>query len=275
MKTLFMTILILNCFLYPLFGQQTLNVTASLSKTTYLVGEPVDLLVEYRNAGSVTIKKGNTSVAGVEIMNEKKEIIYDKGFPCNYSAEDRDYLPGESTFRFVDLCETYGKGLYYKHAPGYFDAGNYTVIIKHGLPGGKLKQTYLRFRVVNPKGDELLVFNSAKSIMSGDRADEQTEGLIKLYEKYPNSVYSPIILEMIESYYGFRINDLDKYYKYIGELIDRYPWSSHARSCIPNALKGKKSKEERVALLKKIITNSKGHSIEKMYEKQLQKALQE
>ncbi len=275
MKTLYINSLILICFLYPLYGQKTLSITASLSKTTYLVGEPVELLVEHKNESSAIIKKNYTPDVDVRITNGKIERFQPNYSSLDFSAAHRDYLPGENTFYYIDLCQDFGKRLFKGGVAGYFEPGKYTIVVKYGIRGRKLNKKDIHFTVVGPTGAELTFFNSAREIVSDKMNKATVEELVNLHGKYPNSVYSPIILDIIVSCYLFTCPDKYKANKYRYEIVEKYSWAAVAQGMISGVLKEKHSKEDRVALLKKITTNCKGHSIEKIYKEQLQKVLQE
>jgi hypothetical protein len=127
------------------------------------------------------------------------------------------------------------------------------------------------FQVVEPEGEEAEVYNSfMKMVTSNHTASEVVDILESLYHKFPNSVYNPILLMVLESQYNIILNNQSKALEVCKGLIENYPSSSIAAEMLPNVLKTMASDPERIEFLKKIQTKSKGTLMEKRYGVQIQ-----
>ena len=265
--------LLVICFCAAMFAQQTLRVTASLPKKVYLLGEQVDLFIEHTNVSSAIIRAEDAGMVSVSVVDENgKKINYRDNF-CYFSPDNRDYLPNESTYRNTCISDGFGKVLYSGYGAGYFETGEYTVIISSGLRGGHTTRSKIKFKVRKPTGDELFVFNSAKTILSEEMSDASAEELARLHEQYPESVYSQYFLILLKNYYAYTHKNLIKADKYINELAEKYSWTSAAQSWVRYVLEQKKTKQERIEFLQRIKENSKSSKVGRMYEKQLQEEL--
>ncbi len=256
-----------------MFAQQTLRVTASLPKKVYFLGEPVDLFIEHTNVSSAIIKAKDVGTVGVSVLDEKGKELDDRFSFSTFSPDNRDYLSNESTYRNICLSERFGKLLDLGCAIGYFETGDYTVIIESGLRGGYTTRTRIKFKVRKPTGEELFVFNSAKTILSKNLVDASAEALARLHEKHPRSVYSQQFLVLLDAYYAYTHKDLAKVDKYKNEIVEKYSSTSAAQARVRYVLKQKKTKQERIEFLQKIKENCKGSKVGKMYEKNLQEEL--
>lgn len=263
-----------------MYAQQPLKVTGTLQKSTYLFGEPVELVLEYKNATSSIIGPKDIGRVRVTLVNGKGDTLREC-FSGNYnfSAHPHTYQPDESTFLAVELNFIYGHLFLPWVAANCFDNGQYTVIICSSAPDGKIERKELRFDVVNPDGNELVVLNKFTEIMStmapktGPTTQTQIDTLTRLHEKYPGSIYSPTILEIIISFYHIIRDDRIKANVFATEMVEKYPGSVRSQYQLPNLINKITTKQERVDFLRKIHTASKNTLMEKVYEKQLEEEL--
>ncbi len=264
----------------PLLAQQPLKVTGTLQKSTYLFGEPVELLLEYKNATTSVIGPKDIGRVRVTLVNEKGDTLRE----CisgnyNFSAPPHTYQPNESTYWAVELNFIYGHALFPLTAANCFDKGWYTLIIRSSASDGKFENKTIPFEVVDAEGDELAAFNRFSEIMismapkTGPQTQQQIDELTRLHEAYPGSVYSATILEIIIEYYNIICDDQIQRDLFATEMVEKYPGSVRSQYQLPHLLKRKATKQERVDFLHKIHSASKNTFMEKIYEKQLTEEL--
>ncbi len=276
MKFLLKSILAVNILVFPLIAQQSLKVTATLSKSEYLLGEPINIFFEYVNIGSATILAKNVGDVSVIVVNETGDTLKGNVTPLGFSPDDFDYLPGESRFKNMDLNEKFGISPDKYWFQWWFEPGYYYITIFVFSQNKQIEKKFLSFKVVEPTGDELLVLNKLEELLSNMHHKElpaHYDSLISIHNSFPNSVYSPLILRELSAIYRITLNDHGRGESFSTELVEKYPWSSAAQAHLGPVLHYMKTKQERIEFLRKVRENSKGSKMEKVYDKKLREEL--
>ncbi len=274
MKFLINIIFLVIIFLNPLFSQQ-LTVQASLSKPVYYLGEEVDVAIEHINNGADVVKAKDVGYTWGVIIKDNKDTLEYLSTIQKFAAPQHDYMPAESSYWVTDLTETFAKYRLFKTASMfYFQKGSYTVEIYSRLSQGGLNHIRLSFEVIEPEGDEKTVLLEAKKILSQKNSSKAAEALLRLHEKYPNSVYSPGFLNYLESYYCYFEKNKTKSSAFSIEMVEKYSWSAYAQNHLQTALRKQLTKKDQADYLITIGENCKNQAMKKRFEIERQKILQ-
>jgi hypothetical protein len=148
------------------------------------------------------------------------------------------FKPLESDYKIIVLNEVFGNQSFTRLPIKYFIPGSYNLEIISKVSSIYPTHQTFTFQVVEPTGDELIFFNKFKQIIDTLNIPISSNGIFidqlkTLHEKYPNSIYSPIIVDVLAAWllYGSQV-DTNKAILYRDEAIEKYPWSSLARDRI-------------------------------------------
>ncbi len=262
-------------------AQHSLKFDLQLEKSTYLVGEPVQVGISYVNVISGVIRGLNSSQTGLRVLDEKGREVNRAGVSGNHWSPSKNELKsGEEDYRVIELNQYFGKsyGGLLMGGVQYFDDGLYVVKAIFHPPGMSPETTEVSFKVVQPEGDEAIAYNSFLEILKRDREHGYTgiqlaEAIGSLHKAHPNSVYTPYFLAILDAVYDIRAGDHAKSLLARKELVEKYPWSVQGQGMLEGILKRMQSDGERIEYLKKLHTASKGTLMEKVFQKKLQKEL--
>jgi hypothetical protein len=256
------------------WAQQTMTFEPYLPKSTFLIGEPIDFGMTLSNNSNSIIKEQFVKIVSFRILDEKdKPLPYKGRVMYSMSGLQLTLKPGEKAYPTFDLIDLYGQE-YKLVSPLYlhFPSGKYTIEVTFTPPTMEPQIIKVSFQVVEPDGEEAEVYNSfMRMIKSKHTASEVVNIIESLYHKYPNSVYNPFFLMLLDSYYQVDLNNYSKALEVRKELIEKYSSSSIAAQMLPSVLKYMASDTERIEFLKKIQTKSTGTLMEKTYGVQIQR----
>jgi hypothetical protein len=254
------------------WAQQTMTFTPYLPKSTFLLGELIDFGMTLSNNSNSIIKEQFIKIVSFRILNDQnKPLPYLGRVMYSMSGIQLTLKPAEKVYLTFNLIDLYGQP--YKSAPLflYIPVGKYTIEITFTPPNMEPQIIKVPFEVVEPEGEESEVYNSfIKMVTSKHTASEVVNILESLYHKFPNSVYNPILLMVLDADYN-SLNNQSKVLEVGKELIENYPSSSIAIETLTSVLKCMASDSERIEFIKKIQSKSKGSPMEKEYGDKIQR----
>jgi hypothetical protein len=273
MKRIILIISIIIVLAAANWAQQTMTFEPYLPKSTFLLGEPIDFGMTLSNNSNSVIKELFVKIVSFRILNEQdKPLPYKGSIMYNMSGLQLTLKPAEKSYPTFNLIDLYGQE-YKLVSPLFLHilVGKYTIEITFTPPNMEPQIIKVPFRVVEPEGEESEVYDSfMRMLRNKPTASEAVNTLESLYHKYPNSVYMPYFLSIIETFYKITFNDIPKALKVSKELIENYPSSNTAVELLPSVLKSMASDSERIEFMKKIQTKSKGTLMEERYGAQIQ-----
>jgi hypothetical protein len=267
-------LLILIIIIYPgtyLRAQENLQIKVELPKTDYIVGERIDLLLTIKNTGKSTIKENLSNSVDIKLYdNNGKTIQYMGPIGNFFSPNKNEYKINEEWCAIIQLNDNFGKQLTGRAHSLYYDPGKYTIKIFFKPPHLKESIKSISFRVNNPTGDEAFVLKRFLQICNQkSKSFDFVNDLYSLHVSYPNSVYSPTILDIIGANYLFSLNDEEKGESIYQELLEKYPWSPLGRGALALTLRKMSSKEDKENYINKLLPGSKNYPMQKILKKQL------
>ena len=271
MKQIILTINIIAILVFPLLAQQTITLEPYMPKDSFLVGEPIDFGMTIVNASNSTIKERFTKIVSFRILKENNEDLPYKGrVMYNMSGLILELKPNEEINPIFDLIDLYGQE--YKNAALYLyiPTGKYSIEVTFSPLNMQQQKINIPFKIIEPQGDNEIVYNTfIRLVTRKHTSSEEAEILESLYHKYPNSVYMPFLLNVLEVCYGIKLNDYSKALAIKKELVETYPSSNIAHQELEAVLKSMTNDAERIKYLEKIQTKSKGTFMGKVYENKI------
>ncbi|MCL4509468.1 MAG: hypothetical protein M1470_00105 [Bacteroidetes bacterium] len=279
MKRAFETISLLLVLTSFVNAQHVFKINITIPKTTYIVGEPVQIGISVVNISGTTIHQTPLGFTGLRVIDENGKEVQRGGVAGNWWSPLKNQLePNEEDYRVIELNEYFGKPYgSLLMVEQYFDVGRYTVraIFYPRNQSFQAESTQVSFQVIKPEGDELAAYNDFLEIMKNDKEHRYTdvelaETIKSLHEAHPNSVYSPYFLENLDAIYDIPLGEHSKALEARKELVEKYPWSVHAPAMLDGILRTMKSDSDRIEYLEKLQASSKGTLMEKIYVKKIQ-----
>ena len=271
MKNIIFLILISGIFFPSLFAQPRIKIEGHLQKNTYLLGEPIDFVLSIINTSNEEI---NGKFEGLKIGLLNPSNIYinhgirSNGFPSTLSVK---LEPKDTVYWSFDLIEVFGNSYDASPLYLYLPAGNYTLEISLTSSDIQIQNEKLPFQIIKPKDSEAIVYNTFMNLVSRKHTSyEEAETLESIYNKYPNSVYAPFILMVLEANYDIKLKDHKKSLAIRKELLKNYPSTNIAKQMLDGVLKSLPNDLDRIEFLKKVQAGSKGNLMGKVYEKKLE-----
>jgi hypothetical protein len=267
-------LLILIIIIYPgtyLRAQENLQIKGELPKTDYIVGERIDLLLTIKNTGNSIIKENLSNSIDIKLYdNNGKTIQYMGPIGNFFSPNKNEYKINEEWIEIIQLNDNFGNRLTGRTRSRYYDPGKYTIKIIFKPPHLNGSTESISFRVNHPTGDEAIVLNRFLQICKRkSKSLDFVNDLYSLHVSYPNSVYSPMMLDIIGANYYFFVGDEEKGDLIYQELLEKYPWSPLGRGMLTAILGKMSSKEERGNFINKLLPESKNYPMQKILKKQL------
>lgn len=276
MKYVFRLLIFTAFFSISVTAQKQLEIDAVLQKHTFLEGEEISFGFGVKNITKHILKLNNATVdiklldaAGNKLKKTSVGILYD------FVPQKKALKNNEETYWIYDLTEMYGNIHYHGFLTTYFKTGTYKIKIKVTSPNNFIEKKTISFRVVEPKGDELFYFTSLKKYLAPLFTPDYNNELFvtqleKLRATYPNSVYSPTLLNFLMCklmWLGKRDSQKERIIRYINEYPEKYTWSRKALGPIDTkATSDKISKQEKIDYLKKLLPKSAKSPMTKMIE---------
>ncbi|PIX94898.1 MAG: hypothetical protein COZ25_03215 [Ignavibacteria bacterium CG_4_10_14_3_um_filter_37_18] len=276
MRTFMKIVILVITLVTPFMAQQPFKFEVDILKNTFLVGEPIVIGLSILNTSKlVQPKPGGISI----------KLVDDTGVPLShtgpsgdwFSPSENDIKPGQECYRIIEINKFWGIRFCRSSLSHRIDAGKYTLEVFYSQPGFPLQTINLPIQIAAPDGDEKFVWNSMLELCENEvnlGTKEFTEKLSSLHVKYPNSVYTPIMLVTLEALYGIVLKDQMKATAARKELIEEHLWSSDAPSLLWGVLYTMPSKVERVDYLKKLLPKSKNSLAQKQIERKLKEELE-
>jgi hypothetical protein len=276
MRFYIFNIVVLILFVGSSIAQDSLNLNLINSKSTFYIGEIIDVGIEITNTSKSTINFDQYKSLEIRVTdgnnNELKNIqIDDRNV---YLWFNKNILkPLESDYKIINLNENYGDHIFNGFPIRYFNPGKYNIEIISKVSSIYPMSQTLTFQVVEPTGNELLFLNKFQQIISMRTIPNYSnEGFIDqlqvLHETYPQSIYSPIIVDILHAilFVGSKA-DKKKALFYEDEAVEKYPWSSLARGKISVKTKSISYPSDRIKYLKKLLPLSVNSPMKKYIEK--------
>jgi hypothetical protein len=277
-KMKFLLILVLTFYFsaLPIFAQKTLQLKVFAQKDTYLEGEIIDIGLSLTNYDSISVSDDKYGI-DIQIIDSTGKVLPYVGPSDTKFLPGRDYIkPNNETYHVIELNSNFGeKLLRFGLFELYFKEGNYKLDIIYYKPNAKPEHNIIYLHIIHPEGDELIVFNNLIKIVSMPGTPQYSDTsfvneLMKLHRGHLNSVYSPIILNILVAWYSDDLKDPITANILISELVEKYTWSSRGRGYLDTILKNMTSPNTRVGFLKKILPNSRNSAMQKYIEQKIQ-----
>lgn len=267
---------------FPLIPQSKFKLLVTTDKQTYVMGEPVHVGISLINTGKNSVYAESLGKTELKLIDKNGNEVKRGGVAHVYWGPFKNHLePDEGDYQVFLLNQHFGTNDF----PGlivemYYEPGIYTVEAEF-YPINSLDKikANVSFEVRDVTGDELLVFNRFVDILKFEFQNKQSKQIKlktasefrKLYEVYPNSVYSPYILLILSALYDFPLEDERNGFWASKELVENFPWSVHSFNLLDRVMAKLNSDSSRIEYLKQLRNKSKGKLAEKVYEQKLQK----
>jgi hypothetical protein len=238
-------------------AQEPLKLEVVFPRAIYSIGEPIDIgLVLNNNTGNNLPNDTDISVI-FKLKDENGSYLPYTG-PSGISLAPSI----KENCRVINLNYLYGKLVSVSTMVKYIPEGTYTLHIYFKTSTGAESDTKVNFTVKYPEGAEKQVyeefFQFLKELPTGKYShDTAVSTLEAMLKKYPNSVYTPLMIIVLDAWYSSLVNDHEKAHKLMYELVNNYPWSSYSLGALKIILNEMKTKSERVDFLNKIELKSK------------------
>jgi len=241
------------------FGRQNysknIGVTISLEKETYLLSEPIWVVVSAKNISKEEIRILPLVLSCMECLNiilidSKGDTLYYHGVVHDVTRPPTGYLtePGETRSNYVNLLEGFGEKLDGFGIRRFLKPDKYSIVATYD---GMVKSNKIEFDVIAPEGDEKkahALLNEGYDYQIQLKINEFDEKLEELVSKYPESAYADLAYYEM-TYWSEDPKDAEKYGK---QLISKYPNSRWTRFAFWKMLRGK-TRNEQIQLLKHIL----------------------
>lgn len=257
-------------FSITVFAQ--IEVEQWLDKTEYVEGEPVFLFVRATNHTDVPVMFG--------IYYNTEINIYDSNGNRYEPILNGNYIYGENLFpdstheSFIELTDMYGEippNVFYP----YFKEGTYYIYLHWKDKGMEIITPKLYFRVKKPDKNQQPVFDEILNIVRIYYNKETSKAkslMLKLLEKYPNNIYTPVIYSFIWLFYksdkvAFNLAD---------QFIYQFPHHPYARMALSNIVayfRRKKDKEGAIRYFKKLLKENLDPGLNRTIQKNVLKRI--
>jgi hypothetical protein len=255
-------------------AQNFLHMNAVAEKYLYIVGEPIQIAISIKNNSASVSYDNLRCTAQLTLANENGETVAPAGIPFCYPFED--YLGANmEAYTVVELNAHFGNGYgSMVTAHHYFDEGKYILTVLFRPPHLQADSVKIPIQIMAPTGEERNVYDTFLDLIKGwpkkYTSAQLTDGLKTLHKNHPNSVYTPVILTVLEATYEIFLGNLEKSLEVRKELVEKYPFSIRGQGMLDGILKRMSSDSERIEFLKKIRGASKGSLMEKVNEKKIE-----
>ena len=264
---------------------QNVEVEISLSKSSYYVGEPIELLVSIKGNENIPFEMvypmpGKKYISYNIANNIGDEVPY-KGYISNPTSSGKYFKveAGDEVVALFVLNSYYGEHYIGKYYPSYniIKTGRYTINVKLIFDGNEHTSNTLSFSVINPPNEELIIYNELVRIFNdGNLKDSITLSnncsfLLNHINKNPESVYNPVILRWLPWIYKYFLQDTLTYDILTEKLIEEYSSSELSLLLIENKLNELENDNDRKNFLLRIKEVAKNSFMEIILEDKLKK----
>jgi hypothetical protein len=262
MKSLFHILAVMLMPGFLSYAKGRLEVQGRLPKDTYFYAEPVDIEVVFKNSRNRVIHKEEVKEIWIVVEDERGQSMQGRVSEIYFEAEQRDYQPQESTGEIFNLDRCYAPLFSFYLYARAFPVGNYTVVLAYyNADSARIEQRF-PFCVVEPTGEEAVVFAELKRMLNGDKPLYPSyamliDSLESLYWKYPNSIYTRITLPAIISFYETFKKDIVGSSRYYSEVFTKYPDTGIGMIFISGYLNRMKTDAEKASFLQQVQKNIK------------------
>jgi hypothetical protein len=242
------------------YAQGRLEVQGKLPKDTYVYAEPVDIELIFTNTSNQVVHKSEVKEVRVVVQDETGKTLRGYVSEIHFGAIEKDYQPRESTGYVSNLNRCYAPLFSFYIYARAFPIGNYTVVLAYYNADSVIIEQRFPFRVVEPTGEDAIVFTKLKTILNGDKPQYPTFGVLidsleSLYWQYPNNVYTRITITAIISFHKILKKDISNCTKYYNEVFTKYPDTGMGMMYASGLLYNMHSKTEKESFLKNLQKN--------------------
>lgn len=270
MKCIFLFVMLLLFITGSINAQLSLNLNATISKNIFIEGELIDVGLSVQNVSSQMIQLEKR--CGIKLtLTDNQGYVYPYIGPSSvdFSPTKMDYKPNEEDYTVIELNRYFGTLLHIGNTNRYFKPGTYNLEVTFYPPKMQPISKTLTFQINSPEGKEAIVYNKYKEANNLLATPQYTHikflsPLEDIINEYPQSVYIPIILDILVVWYDIILKDSLKAVEYYTELGEKYSWSLRAQGALDYKLKGIKTANDRIEYLKKIEPYSKNSVTHKL-----------
>lgn len=226
-----LTFLVLSLWSTESVGQSDIDTISAikreiqLSKTSFLVREPIWILISYTNVSQEPQKTRGVDVDNLVVIDSFGNRYQTP--VCSYNLGFLTLAPNETSSYEFNILQYYGIEESKFKIRFYLPAEHYTVYDVQG----KYKSNILEFDVINPEGDELKAMRLLKEgydLHIEKKGEEAVKKFREIVEGYPHSFYAPMALDTEITTYRYSLDDNDTALERCYELIEKYPTSGSA-----------------------------------------------
>jgi hypothetical protein len=251
-----------------------------IMKNIFLEGEEIGLGVRLKNItnSSQLLKSG---ALDIKIFDADNNPLRSSGLISisDLTHEKKMILNNSDLYQVFNITEVYGNKSFNKTAIPYLKEGKYLIEVRLTYPNGFVEVKAIRILVVKPKEEELTFFDGFNRVLSSKGTKEyNTEYLIKqleeLHVKYPNSVYTPSLLDELYSLtlIWHKSPNYTKAMEYLKDWLTNYSWSVRGLGNIKILFQNEKiSKQERLSLLQKMMIKAEKSPMERVIKEYIKK----
>jgi len=276
MKHLLQLLIIIFVLSVNLVAQKQFEMNVIMLKDTFLVGEEIDLGLTLTNITDMAQPIKVPGTIGIQIYDAKDNEVKDNnkviGAVHRFGMTKSELKPKEADYYIYNLMSSFGNKYYHGTLTTYLEAGEYKIKIRIKSANNFIEEKIISINIIEPIGDELTFFNSFNSILSPLLAQKYDEILFleqlqNLHKTYPNSVYSPILLDILAANMRFGVlKNEEKADEYRNEILEKYTWSGLNWGFLSESLKAKASRNEKIDYLNSLLPKSANSPMHKIIE---------
>lgn len=257
-------------------AQGLLEARGSLPKDTYVYAEPVDVEVVFTNTSNQVVHKNEIKEVGIVVLDEAGKSLSSCISEVHFSAVEKEYQPQESSGNIFNLNDYYAPLFSFYLYARAFPVGNYTVLLAYYNADSVRIEQKLPFRVVEPVGEDAVVFTKLKFHLNENKPKYPTFGILidsleSLYWQYPNSIYTRIAMPAIIAYYRVFKKDEASCLKYYDEIFTKYPDTGMGMMYCRGLLREMRSDAEKESFLQRLQKTMKSKAGQLYLESNLRK----
>jgi hypothetical protein len=218
---------------------QNLQLSISLEKTSFLVGEKIFVDLNLKNISSEDIEVTilwDGYVNGLiffNIINEFNEKTDYVGGNIDFGAKYPILKPGDEELGTIEILKLYGKKEDYIYQ---LKPGTYTISVDYLYRNDKITSNQLTFTINAPRGNDLEAFELFKEANHMYFTENRDEDAARLYRKgvdtYSKSNYSMLFLDRLASVYSIGLRNYKESNNVYEELIRKHPMSKLAEEVV-------------------------------------------
>jgi hypothetical protein len=269
MKIITLTIVLIIGLTNFIKAQDNLDFSLQLNKTSYLMGEPVEVSICIKNYSDSLFTFNGRCGFLINMMDINGNPLNLKVTHLNEWILSQNKLePHEELCRIVELNDLYGISYDGFTRYSYFSPGEYKIWIKFFEEETTKFEKEVVINITVPAGEEYNVHINFKDAIE----KYSTEGnvfesqLLNLRDKNPNSFYAPKILTILQAIYAVVLQQPVKAYEIERKLIEDYTSSGQVFYFLRGYIENNVAKSSRNNFLTNLKTKSSGSIMEKHIE---------